>query len=775
MTIPKVRRISPFLLLASAGALAWALASSDPVPAQPTQNEPIAYIGHGAMFDAEGREIPPTAEFIEAAQAWYLAYLSEKASGRRFKARRDRLVRTFADLPFQGQERLMARQAVLEQLLLISGIERTDPRLPGKVNLIGYNLNWVLPTRAGDIYWRARDFKPTTALDRWMATNKIGRYAPRPQFLVTSNTGQAYIDECRANQVPIPPSINQMDPAGTAGWKIEGLIPQTQQFIEFTPAQLRSFRAPNGVCIALPRFTDATMSTVFLDGVICQSNVTSKVCFWDNQRANPPGGGFGQGFSFGATTIVPIGVPATPGGLYQGGGKEIEFGTGAVCTDCHAGENPYIVHPNATIRTGYTFGNLSTDLPLFGPGRYDPIVGASWPMNALSHSPALTPATCTGCHAQGGNGRLPHLSNQLPGYCGTILRGAVAGLAPAGVPPRLPTMPTTSPGSLNGTQAWTDFRAYCGTAASAAPSNRGDPHLITTNDVSYDFQAAGEFTALKNSAADFELQTRQTPVVTSFVPGANPYTGLQSCVSLNTAAAIKLGKRRVTFQPADRQSEVRRGGRMVLRVDGRVSGLPASGLNLGGGNRIIHAGTDGAIDVRAVDGTRVIITPIFWSSQGYWYLDVEVLNSPAREGTMGPVLGTSWLPAAPDGSGWGPRPGPLMDRHVALNQKFADAWRVTGTNSLFDYAPGTSTVTFTDRDWPSPPGGMCSSTTAAPPIPAPGGPRIQPIDKDRATSVCRKLRADPVAFEQCVFDVSVMGDPEVVKAYQRTLSKRLLP
>ena len=49
------------------------------------------------------------------------------------------------------------------------------------------------------------------------------------------------------------------------------------------------------------------------------------------------------------------------------------------------------------------------------------------------------------------------------------------------------------------------------------------------------------------------------------------------------------------------------------------------------------------------------------------------------------------------------------------------------------------------------------------------------MEKDRAVAICRKLRADPIAFEQCVFDATVMGDPGVPAAYARTLSKRSLP
>ena len=61
----------------------------------------------------------------------------------------------------------------------------------------------------------------------------------------------------------------------------------------------------------------------------------------------------------------------------------------------------------------------------------------------------------------------------------------------------------------------------------------------------------------------------------------------------------------------------------------------------------------------------------------------------------------TWLPLLPSGATVGPKPASLHERYVALYQTFADAWRVTDQTSLFVYAPGTSTKTFTDRDWPA--------------------------------------------------------------------------
>jgi hypothetical protein len=195
--------------------------------------------------------------------------------------------------------------------------------------------------------------------------------------------------------------------------------------------------------------------------------------------------------------------------------------------------------------------------------------------------------------------------------------------------------------------------------------------------------------------------------------------------------------------------------------------LPTGGIDLGGGNSLTVNAVGGGIHAKAADGTHVLITPHFWSSQGYWYLNVDVLGTPAREGTMGYILPGHWLPLAPDGSSFGPKPGPLTARDALLNQKFADAWRVTPATSLFDYALGTSTTTFTDRGWPPKVGSACTSAG----IPGPG-PVRRPLDGPTAEQICRKVIADKDAYAACIFDATVMGDTGVGEAYSRTLGAR---
>jgi lysyl endopeptidase len=321
---------------------------------------------------------------------------------------------------------------------------------------------------------------------------------------------------------------------------------------------------------------------------------------------------------------------------------------------------------------------------------------------------------------------------------------------------------STDPLLLKCAPALANFLEWCDVPATSGPSNRGDPHLTTTNGIDYDFQAAGEFTALRNSSTAFELQTRQSPVTTSFTPGANAYTGLASCVSLNTAVAVRLGNHRVTYQPPG--GTLTGAEKLELRVDGELVILPKGGLNLGNGNLITTADSEGAFNIIASDGTHVIVTPNFWASEGYWYLNIEVMNSPAREGTMGHILSRDWLPLAPNGSSFGPAPTNLLDKHNLLNMRFADAWRVTDKNSLFDYEAGTSTADFTNRNWPSKPGDPCTLSGST-------RPPVKPMKPEAARELCSVIK-DKKVFENCVFDVTTTGEAGFVRAYQRSLRLR---
>jgi hypothetical protein len=89
---------------------------------------------------------------------------------------------------------------------------------------------------------------------------------------------------------------------------------------------------------------------------------------------------------------------------------------------------------------------------------------------------------------------------------------------------------------------------------------------------------------------------------------------------------------------------------------------------------------------------------------------------------------------------------------------------VTSTTSLFSYAIGTSTLDFTDRTWPPKPGLPCNPAK-------PTRPPVKPMKTEVAQRVCSSIK-DQVAYQNCVFDAIVTGDPGTGNAYLQTLKLR---
>jgi FtsP/CotA-like multicopper oxidase with cupredoxin domain len=283
----------------------------------------------------------------------------------------------------------------------------------------------------------------------------------------------------------------------------------------------------------------------------------------------------------------------------------------------------------------------------------------------------------------------------------------------------------------------------------------GDPHIHTVDGKNYDFQAVGEFVLLRDRNG-MEIQTRQWPVVTAN-PVTDAYSGLTTCVSINTAVALRVGNDHISYQPGRKQRMLR------FFVDGKPWHLPENGLDLGP-HRVTTEVTDvGTVALRIAyaHGPVVTVTPRFWNSQKVWYMNVDVAHTDAEHGVMGRIPDRTWLPLLPTGASLGPRPKSLHDRYVALYKTFADAWRVTDATSLFTYDPGTSTDTFTDRDWPAeqPP---CK---LKPQFHVPGAtPVLKGIPVDEARKICAAVTIRRL-HENCVFDVATTGDQTLVEGY----------
>jgi hypothetical protein len=280
----------------------------------------------------------------------------------------------------------------------------------------------------------------------------------------------------------------------------------------------------------------------------------------------------------------------------------------------------------------------------------------------------------------------------------------------------------------------------------------GDPHVHTVDGTAYDFQSVGEFTLLLDGSR-LEIQVRQTPV-----PAANPATdahsGLTECVSINTAVAVRMGAHRIALQPGKERQLLQ------FYVDGKPANMPADGIDLGG-SRVTAFAASGETGIRVdfEDGTVVLITPTLWFAD-IWYLNVSVSNTSADEGVMGFIPKGSWLPRLRNGTDVGPIPASLHNRYVTLYKTFADSWRVTDKTSLFIYAAGTSTSTFTDPDWPA----EKLPCNLKKEFQIPGFKVLPGMPVARAETICRVV-SDKDLYNNCVFDVATTGDENFAKGY----------
>lgn len=265
--------------------------------------------------------------------------------------------------------------------------------------------------------------------------------------------------------------------------------------------------------------------------------------------------------------------------------------------------------------------------------------------------------------------------------------------------------------------------------------SNGDPHLMTVNGRAYDFQAAGEYTLLRSGDGSVDVQVRQEPY------------GKSTTVSINTAMALRVIGHRIGIGMAT-------SGTIESRVDGTVT-TPEVPVDLGGGASVVaHAS---GVEIVLPDGSSV------WAlSLGDYGINILIAPSAAtRDSAMGilarAAAGGAGLPMLPEGTSL-PRAADRHARYVQLYQTFADAWRVTDATSLFDYAPGTSTATFTKPGFPSEQDQLAQQALPMESVPG-------------AREACAQV-TDPDLNAQCVFDVAVTNNLRFANQY--ALSQRLV-
>lgn len=295
----------------------------------------------------------------------------------------------------------------------------------------------------------------------------------------------------------------------------------------------------------------------------------------------------------------------------------------------------------------------------------------------------------------------------------------------------------------------------------ARGTSYGDPHIITYDGYRYSFQTIGEFWLTAATDGHFQVQARQGQI-----PGRP--------VSMNTAVAMQIGGHRLGIYAQgspDGISPVWLDGSPFPLAEGSTT-LPSGGLVLRSGNRY---------QISWPTGEMLQVSQTTMGGAAFLTLSAEV---PRQTGTYQGLLGNLnrnpdddlqirggsvvptqnvYAPVTQLVRGLIPAPIPLSQVQNAffeqLYRQFGDSWRVGPGESLFDYASGQSTETFTQRNFPSQ-------------FPSLMG--VAPAQIQEATRLCQEAGVDEWMLEGCVFDVAATGQPDFVQSAVNAIATTLV-
>ncbi|MEA5452782.1 VWD domain-containing protein [Leptolyngbya sp. CCNP1308] len=295
----------------------------------------------------------------------------------------------------------------------------------------------------------------------------------------------------------------------------------------------------------------------------------------------------------------------------------------------------------------------------------------------------------------------------------------------------------------------------------ASGTSYGDPHIITYDGYRYSFQTIGEFWLTAAPDGHFQVQARQ---------GQIPSRPL----SMNTAVAVGVGGHRLAIYAQDSPD-----GSSPLWLDGNPFALAEGPTTLPGGGLVLRVGN--RYQITWPTGETLQVSQTTMGGAAFLALSPEV---PRRAGAYQGLLGNVnrnpnddlqirggavippqdvYAPVARLVQGLIPAPVPLNQVQNAffqqLYRQFGDSWRVASGESLFDYAPGQSTETFTRRDFPSQ-------------FPSLLG--VAPAQIQDATRLCQAAGVNEWMIEGCVFDVAATGQPGFVEAAVNAIATTLL-
>lgn len=257
----------------------------------------------------------------------------------------------------------------------------------------------------------------------------------------------------------------------------------------------------------------------------------------------------------------------------------------------------------------------------------------------------------------------------------------------------------------------------------------GDPHLRTLDGIYYDFQGCGEFVLIESLPGDpnpLAIQVRQRA------------TSPNSPVAVYSAVATQIGGDRIAFY-ADQSPPLRIQGMPTTLALGASLRLPGGGA--------VHVAKSNTYNISWPSGELLQVVT------GGSHLNVYMAVPTDRKGTLRGLLGTY---DAINSNEFTLRDGTPMPPSLTFQQlykdpvNFANSYRISQGESLFDYGMGQDTTTFTDLNCPGPTPFYKGNLTAQ-----------QQADGELA---CQAVGIqDPTMLNACILDVGLTGDPTLAQ------------
>ncbi len=272
----------------------------------------------------------------------------------------------------------------------------------------------------------------------------------------------------------------------------------------------------------------------------------------------------------------------------------------------------------------------------------------------------------------------------------------------------------------NGNETGKDITTTPAATATNPGVSWGDPHLITFDQLGYEFQSVGEYDLGFSSDNKLRVQARHQP------------WGSSSYVSVNTAIATQMNGQKVGLylNPPAGQSPLRLGNTGVRTV------VPATGLDLGAGFKVTLAGSSYTFSYP--DGDKMVV------DMAGSYINVKVYPITTRAGSMKGLLGNfdgnlSNEFIKRDGGAFPPL------TTLALIQEYATSWKIpTVADSLFVYDGTEAFGGFNNASFPS----------ATPPA--------DPTAFAAAQAECTRAGVQPKNIDGCATDKTQTGNNDFV-------------